>query len=161
SGTASSRHSRFLGAPFFFAGMLIIIRVRRLPTILDVEPGAVNTSGPSSRRCQTPGVSCSAMARARFLHVSDIHLGAFSEDPIRRAAVGVAFERALAIALDEKLAFVVIAGALFDKKTVTPDVLRLPARPPLERLREAGIPVFAIEGNHDEPVHGARHSWVS
>jgi DNA repair exonuclease SbcCD nuclease subunit len=104
--------------------------------------------------------------RCRFLHISDIHLGAFPEDPVRRADVALAFERALSLALEKPgdgraVDFVVIAGDLFDKKSVSPDVLRLHARPPLERLRDAGIPVYAIEGNHDEPVHGARHSWVS
>lgn len=98
---------------------------------------------------------------ARFLHISDVHLGAFSEDPVRRHDVATAFARALQLAIDEAADFVVLAGDLFDKKTVSPDVLHGHARTALERLRGAGIPVFAIEGNHDEAAHGARHSWVT
>src|SRR4051812_3598703 len=102
---------------------------------------------------------------ARFLHISDVHLGAFAEDPVRRRDVAVAFARALDLALgneqDERADFVVIAGDLFDRKIVSPDVLHDHARTALERLRRASIPVYAIEGNHDEAAHGARHSWVT
>jgi DNA repair exonuclease SbcCD nuclease subunit len=98
---------------------------------------------------------------ARFLHISDVHLGAFAEDPIRRRDVAAAFARALEIAIVDGADFVVLAGDLFDRKIVSPDVLHGHARAALERLRDASIPVFAIEGNHDEAVHGARHSWVT
>jgi DNA repair exonuclease SbcCD nuclease subunit len=106
-------------------------------------------------------VKTSSRRKLRFLHVSDVHLGSFPEDPVRRLDVAIAFDRAIALALDERVSFVVIAGDLFDKKIVSPDVLHDHARGPLERLRAAGIPVFAIEGNHDEPAAGARHSWVT
>src|SRR5581483_12166741 len=69
--------------------------------------------------------------------------------------------RALDIAITDRADFVLIAGDLFDRKVVSPDVLHAHARRALERLRAASIPVFAIEGNHDEAAHGARHSWVT
>jgi hypothetical protein len=98
---------------------------------------------------------------ARFLHISDVHLGAFAEDPGRQKDLAEAFARSLQLAIDERVDFVVIAGDLFDKKTIGPDVLHGHARAALERLRAAGIPAYAIEGNHDEAAHGARHSWVT
>lgn len=98
---------------------------------------------------------------ARFLHLSDVHLGAFPEDPVRRSDVAIAFARSLEIAIEERADFVLIAGDLFDKKIVSPDVLHDHARAALEKVRAASIPVFAIEGNHDEAAHGARHSWVT
>lgn len=102
---------------------------------------------------------------ARFLHISDVHLGAFSEDDVssrvRRQDVADAFARALELAIAEQADFVVIAGDLFDRKVVSPDVLHSHARAALEKLRAASIPAYAIEGNHDEAAHGARHSWVT
>src|SRR5689334_6488530 len=98
---------------------------------------------------------------ARFLHISDVHLGAFAEDATRRQDVADAFARSLEMAISERADFVVIAGDLFDRKVVSPDVLHSHARAALERLRAASIPAYAIEGNHDEAAHGARHSWVT
>src|SRR5437016_4883331 len=95
-----------------------------------------------------PNASLARMGRiARFLHISDVHLGAFAEDAVRRQDVADAFARALEMALrpdhpSERADFVVIAGDLFDRKVVSPDVLHAHARAALERLRAASIPVF-------------------
>ena len=47
-----------------------------------------------------PNASLARMGRiARFLHISDVHLGAFAEDAVRRQDVADAFARALEMAL--------------------------------------------------------------
>lgn len=93
----------------------------------------------------------------RFLHAADIHLDSplrglhryegAPQDEIRQAS-----RRALAnlvqLALDESVAFVLIAGDLYDgdwkdHRTGLYFVSQM------VRLREAGIPVFVIAGNHD------------
>lgn len=98
------------------------------------------------------------MARSvTFIHAADLHLGA----PMRglralsdkwadrvMAAMGEAFDRVVAAAIARNVDFVVIAGDSFDlADTSYADYRRLFAG--LERLAEAGIPVFMVTGNHD------------
>ena len=55
--------------------------------------------------------------------------------------------------------FVLIAGDLFEQKSVDPETFNVAALG-LRRLADADIPVFAIEGNHEKFLrHGAR-TWV-
>lgn len=93
----------------------------------------------------------------RFLHAADIHL----DSPLRgiaryegmpvddiRMATRHAFDNLVRLAIDEKARFVLLAGDLYDgnwKDTNTG--MFFVAR--MARLREAGIPVFLVAGNHD------------
>ena len=93
----------------------------------------------------------------RFLHAADIHL----DSPLRgleryegapadqiRQATRRAFEGLVQLALDERVDFVLIAGDLYDGDWKDYNTgLYLVKQ--LARLREAGIPVFTIAGNHD------------
>lgn len=93
----------------------------------------------------------------RFLHAADIHLdsplrGLYRYEGAPRDEIRQASRRALAnlvqVALDEAVAFVIIAGDLYDgdwkdHRTGLYFVSQM------ARLREAGIPVFVIAGNHD------------
>ena len=64
--------------------------------------------------------------------------------------------RAIAEAADVFL----IAGDLFDRAQVEPPHLRQ-AQQVLVRLKEAGIPVVAIEGNHDKAfLHSEAPTWL-
>lgn len=93
----------------------------------------------------------------RFIHAADIHI----DSPLRglesypgapterlRNATREAFENLVQLAIDEAVAFVIIAGDLFDGQWKdmntgiwTAGVFR--------KLEKAGIPVCLIRGNHD------------
>ncbi|MEY3284709.1 MAG: hypothetical protein RIR86_2722 [Acidobacteriota bacterium] len=98
---------------------------------------------------------------ARFLHLADIHLGIRryrSEERTRDFffAWQDVLER---YAVRERVDFVLIAGDFFDARKVEPQAMNH-AIAGLERLRNAGIPVVAIEGNHDCREAGSSFSWL-
>lgn len=97
----------------------------------------------------------------RFLHVADVHLGFDRYDNKQRTQdFFYAFQDALdKYAIEEKVDFVVIAGDLFEHRTIQPATLNQ-AQVCLEALRQAGIPVLAIEGNHDNRPYGTKTSWL-
>lgn len=89
----------------------------------------------------------------KILHCADIHLGKrpigssdFSE--IRYEDYFKGFSSVIDTALNEKVEVLVIAGDLFDKKEITPDILRK-TEILFERLINSGIRTLIIEGNHD------------
>lgn len=93
----------------------------------------------------------------RFLHAADLHI----DSPLRgletyegapadriRSATREAFENLVTLAIDECVAFVVLAGDLFDGKW--PDIRTgLWTANQFRRLERADIPVYLIRGNHD------------
>lgn len=92
-----------------------------------------------------------------FIHAADLHLGA----PMRglralseswadrvRSAIAEAYGRVVQAALDRQVDFVLIAGDMFDTACASYADYRLFFRG-LDRLSEAGIPVFMVTGNHD------------
>ena len=99
----------------------------------------------------------------KFIHSADLHLGApfrglrkvsgpWAERLMR--AIPEAYERMIQAALDNRVDFVIIAGDSFDLSNPTYREY-LCFLQGLERLREAGIPVYMITGNHD-PLSGWR-----
>lgn len=97
----------------------------------------------------------------KFLHIADIHLGIRryrSEDRARDFfyAWRDCIERH---ALAEGVSFVLIAGDFFDARKVEPQAMNQ-AMYCLSRLREAKIPVIAIEGNHDCHEAESKFSWL-
>jgi exonuclease SbcD len=98
---------------------------------------------------------------AKFLHISDIHLGFDRYDTPERTkdffrALQTVLER---YAIDEGVDFVAIAGDLFEHRNIKPATLNQ-AQVCLQRLKDANIPVLAIEGNHDNRPYGTRTSWL-
>ncbi|MBM4071415.1 MAG: DNA repair exonuclease [Planctomycetes bacterium] len=93
----------------------------------------------------------------RFLHVADIHLDSplrglerYEGAPIEklRNATRQALRNLVQTAIDEQVAFVVIAGDLYDGDWRDYQTgLFLVGQ--MGRLRDANIPVFIIAGNHD------------
>ncbi|TFH42733.1 MAG: DNA repair exonuclease, partial [Lysobacterales bacterium] len=97
------------------------------------------------------------MAAFRFLHAADIHL----DSPLKglaghegraaeriRTATREAFDQLVGFAIEEQVAFLVVAGDLYDGdwrdyKTG----LFFAAQ--MGRLNKAGIPVYLLYGNHD------------
>ena len=92
-----------------------------------------------------------------FLHAADLHLDspmhkleAYEGAPVEelRNATRRAFENLVRLAVTEGVAFVVIAGDLYDGDWRDYNTgLHFTAQ--MRRLREAGIPVFLTAGNHD------------
>lgn len=95
--------------------------------------------------------------RFTFLHAADLHLGSpfkglgsRDEDLARRFAEASrrAFVDLIERALTEKVAFVVIAGDVYDGEWKDMAIGHFFNRE-IARLDRAGIPVFLIKGNHD------------
>jgi DNA repair protein SbcD/Mre11 len=97
----------------------------------------------------------------RFLHLADIHLGFDRYDnKTRTRDFYLALQDALQkYAVDEQVDFVVIAGDLFEHRTIQPNILNQ-AKVCLQLVKEAGIPVLAIEGNHDNRPYGTLTNWL-
>jgi DNA repair protein SbcD/Mre11 len=97
----------------------------------------------------------------RFLHLADVHLGFDRYDSKERTQdFFYAFNDALEkYAIAPKVDFVVIAGDLFEHRNIQPATLNQ-AQVALTALKEAGIPVLAIEGNHDNRPYGTKTSWL-
>ncbi len=96
----------------------------------------------------------------QFVQFADVHLGKTqyglqerAEDLARAYATGVKY------CLDHSPDFVLLAGDLFEQKTVDPETFNFAATG-LTRLRDAGIPVFAIEGNHEKFLRQRGRTWI-
>ncbi len=62
-------------------------------------------------------------------------------------------------AVDEKVDFVIMAGDFFHKRSVPPETMNH-AFAGLTLLKDANIPVVAIEGNHDQKHGDNDYSWL-
>jgi DNA repair exonuclease SbcCD nuclease subunit len=93
----------------------------------------------------------------RFVHAADIHLDSplrglesYPDAPVEqiRGAARRAFDNLVNLAIEEEAAFVLLAGDLFDGDWKDYNTgLYFTHR--MGRLREAGIRVFLVSGNHD------------
>jgi exonuclease SbcD len=93
----------------------------------------------------------------KFLHAADVHLDSplkglerYDGAPVEeiRGATRRAFENLVELALAEEVAFLLLAGDLYDGDWKDYNTgLFFAAQ--MRRLDEAGIPVFVISGNHD------------
>ena len=97
----------------------------------------------------------------KFLHISDVHLGFDRYDSKSRTldfffALKDVLEK---YAVGEKVDFVIIAGDLFEHRNIKPAILNH-AQYCLRILKDANIPVLAIEGNHDNAPYGTKSSWL-
>ncbi len=88
----------------------------------------------------------------RFVHLADVHIGAW-RDPAMKELPLLAFERAVALCLERKADFVLIAGDFFNTAVPPLDQVKR-AVGLLQRLKGASIPVYAIAGSHDYSPSG-------
>jgi exonuclease SbcD len=97
----------------------------------------------------------------RFLHLADPHLGYQQYGlPERGRDFAAAMGRAVRAALDYRPDFVLIAGDLFHHRQI--DALTLwQAIELLGPLREAGIPVLTVAGNHDLGWRDGTETWLT
>ena len=98
--------------------------------------------------------------QAKFLHIADCHLGYFqyrSRDRFNDFAK--ALHAAIKFAIAERVDFVILAGDLFEKRSI--DALTLnQAISALEMLKQAGIPCLAVEGNHEHHYYLETLGWM-
>ena len=97
----------------------------------------------------------------KLFHCADIHLGRRRLDGrLPDSDFADAFAWLATEAIAGRANAFLLAGDLFDKPQVEPRHLRQ-AQTTLERLRAAGIPVIAIEGNHDKAsLHFSEATWL-
>ena len=97
----------------------------------------------------------------KFLHISDVHLGCtryqLSESP--RDFFDAWIDVLKKYAIDEKVDFVIMGGDFFHKRNVPPETMNH-AFAGLSLLKDAGIPVVTIEGNHDQKHNDSEYSWL-
>ena len=98
--------------------------------------------------------------KASFLHLADVHLGNEQYGVRERFNdFSRTFWDIMQDALRRRVDFVVIAGDLFHKRAIDARTL-LHALHGLKELHERGIPVIAIEGNHDRSYFREGTSWL-
>jgi exonuclease SbcD len=97
----------------------------------------------------------------KIYHVADIHLGRKRLDGrLPDQDLVEAFRFIAQAAIHDQADIFLIAGDLFDRPQVEPAHLRQ-AQDVLRLLMQAGIPVVAVEGNHDKTfVHSGEQTWV-
>ena len=92
-----------------------------------------------------------------FLHAADIHLDSplkglerYEGAPVEeiRGATRRALENLVAVAIDQEVSFVLVAGDLYDGDWKDHNTGLFFVKQ-VAKLREAGIPVYVISGNHD------------
>ncbi|ASJ07400.1 metallophosphoesterase family protein [Thermococcus pacificus] len=88
----------------------------------------------------------------KFAHIADVHLGREQfNQPFRYDDYLKAFRESIEKAVKADVDFILIAGDLFHVSRPSPRTIR-DAVEVLELPRRKGIPVFAIEGNHDKTI---------
>lgn len=88
----------------------------------------------------------------RFAHLADVHIGAWRDPRMKTLAIE-AFERAVTECLNRDVAFVLIAGDLFNTSVPPLDQVKRTVQQ-LQRLKQRTIPVYAIAGSHDYSPSG-------
>jgi DNA repair exonuclease SbcCD nuclease subunit len=105
------------------------------------------------------------MEMFKYIHAADIHLDSslhglerYEGAPVDqiRSATRRAFDNLIELAIDEDVAFVLLAGDLYDGdwKDYNTGLYFMQC---MGRLREAGIQVFMVAGNHDAASQITRH----
>ncbi|MDI7274713.1 MAG: exonuclease SbcCD subunit D [Anaerolineae bacterium] len=96
----------------------------------------------------------------RFLHAADVHLGYQQYNSKERFNdFYLAFRHLADEAKAHQASFLLLGGDLFEKRTVDPLAMRQ-AVDGLQALKDAGIPVIAVEGNHERAHYRDQYSWL-
>ncbi|HEU5442106.1 MAG TPA: exonuclease SbcCD subunit D [Ktedonobacterales bacterium] len=98
--------------------------------------------------------------RAIFVHTADNHLG-YEQYGLKERFndFAKAFFAVAEAAIERRADAFLIAGDLFNKRAIDAQTL-MQAQTALHRLKEAGIPAIAIEGNHDRSYYRDGTSWL-
>ncbi len=96
----------------------------------------------------------------KLLHCADLHLGNAPGNHDARFydhCFQLAHVAELSVSLGVEA--VLVCGDLFHQRNIEPRTLAATVEP-LEALRSRGIPVIAVEGNHDKAFYTMRESWM-
>ena len=97
----------------------------------------------------------------KFLHLADVHLGCtryqLPESP--RDFFDAWMDVLQRYAIGEKVDFVLMCGDFFHKRSIPPETMNY-AVEGLQLLKDNGIPVVTIEGNHDQKHTDSDYSWL-
>ncbi len=83
----------------------------------------------------------------RFAHIADCHIGGWSEEKLKQLNLE-SFKLAIAISIQEKVSFILIAGDLFNTALPSIDLVKETASE-LKKLSNHKIHVYIIPGSHD------------
>jgi len=83
----------------------------------------------------------------KFAHIADCHIGGWKDINLKELSIK-SFESAIDICIKENVAFVLIAGDLFNTSLPNIDLIKRTTRI-LSRLKEHDIEVYIIPGSHD------------
>ncbi|HUX88583.1 MAG TPA: exonuclease SbcCD subunit D [Chloroflexota bacterium] len=98
--------------------------------------------------------------RCSFVHFGDVHLGTQQYDSAERLNdFGRAWLFACQYAVEHRPDFVICSGDLFNRFTINP-VTFDQAYAGLAMLRDAGIRIVDVQGNHDRARNGEGKSWL-
>jgi DNA repair exonuclease SbcCD nuclease subunit len=97
----------------------------------------------------------------KFIHMSDVHLGCrrYNLEERTKDFFRAWYDAINKHAIPNRVDFVLIAGDFFDRRNIDPQTMNH-AMAGLQQLKEAGIPVVAIEGNHDRRDSVSPYSWM-
>jgi len=97
----------------------------------------------------------------KFLHLADVHLGCtryqLPESP--RDFFDAWMDVLQRYAIGQKVDFVLMCGDFFHKRSIPPETMNY-AVEGLQLLKDNGIPVVTIEGNHDQKHTDSDYSWL-
>ena len=98
--------------------------------------------------------------RATFFHTADNHLG-YEQYGLKERFndFARAFLAVVDAAIERQADFFLVAGDLFNRRAIDAMTL-MQAKTAFERLKDAGIPAIAIEGNHDRSYYRDGISWL-
>ena len=88
----------------------------------------------------------------KFAHIADSHLGGWRQPELQKINLE-SFKKAIDIALEEHVEFILFAGDLFDSPFPPIEVLR-DTFAEFKRLKDANIKAYIIAGSHDYSVSG-------
>jgi exonuclease SbcD len=97
----------------------------------------------------------------KFLHMSDVHLGCrrYNLEERTKDFFKSWYDVIENHAIPDEVDFVLIAGDFFDRRNIDPQTMNH-ALAGLQLLKDHGIPVVAIEGNHDRRDAVSDYSWM-
>ncbi|HEX8495019.1 MAG TPA: exonuclease SbcCD subunit D [Pyrinomonadaceae bacterium] len=97
----------------------------------------------------------------KFLHLADVHLGCrrYHLDERTKDFFRAWHDVIVNHAIPNEVDFVLIVGDFFDRRNIDPQAMNH-AMAGLDILKEAKIPVIAIEGNHDQRDATSDFSWM-
>ncbi|HEV2705052.1 MAG TPA: exonuclease SbcCD subunit D [Pyrinomonadaceae bacterium] len=97
----------------------------------------------------------------KFIHMSDVHLGCrrYNLDERTKDFFRAWYDAINKHVIPNRVDFVLIAGDFFDRRNIDPQTMNH-AMAGLQQLKDAGIPVVAIEGNHDRRDSVSPYSWM-